>query len=107
MVRDAKYGALSLLVYLIAMGLHFVVGDHSLRERQLPEQTVLTLLGLVAGGVISNNTLMELTPEKKFLALFCRRNGICAAAGPDLNTGARCAPLGTIERGFLRMCLRL
>jgi hypothetical protein len=92
MVRDAKYGALSLLLYLIAMGLHFVVVDHSLREQHgdaydrrgrwllalmvllgglfakvavLPEQTVLTLLGLVAGGVISNNTLMELTQEKE------------------------------------------
>jgi hypothetical protein len=92
MVRDAKYGALSLLLYLLAMGLHFVVVDHSLRERHgdaydrrgrwllafavllggfsakvtvLPEQTVLTLLGLVAGGVISNNTLMELTREKE------------------------------------------
>jgi hypothetical protein len=92
MVRDAEYGALSLLLYLIAMGLHFVVVDHSLREQHgdaydrrgrwllasvvllggfsakvtvLPEQTVLTLLGLVAGGVISNNTLMELTREKE------------------------------------------
>jgi hypothetical protein len=99
MVRDAEYGALSLLLYLIAMGLHFVVVDHSLRERHgdaydrrgrwllalavllggfsarvtvLPEQTVLTLLGLVAGGVISNNTLMELSREKKgsFLHFF-------------------------------------
>jgi len=92
MVRDAKYGALSLLLYLIAMGLHFVVVDHSLREQHgdaydrrgrwllalavllggfsakvtvLPEQIVLTLLGLVAGGVISNNTLMELSQEKE------------------------------------------
>jgi len=93
MVRDgAEYGALSLLLYLIAMGLHFVVVDHSLREQHgdaydrrgrwllalvvllggfsakvtvLPEQTVLTLLGLVAGGVISNNTLMELSQEKE------------------------------------------
>ena len=91
MVRDAKYGALSLLLYLIAMSLHFVVVDHSLREQHgeaydrrgrwllalvvllggfsakvavLPEQIVLTLLGLVAGGVISNNTLMELSREK-------------------------------------------
>jgi hypothetical protein len=91
MVRDAKYGALPLLLYLIAMSLHFVVVDHSLREQHgeaydrrgrwllalvvllggfsakvavLPEQIVLTLLGLVAGGVISNNTLMELSREK-------------------------------------------
>jgi hypothetical protein len=92
MVRDAEYGSVSLLLYLIAMGLHFVVVDHSLREQHgdaynhrgrwllslavllggfsakitvLPEQTVLTLVGLVAGGVISNNTLMELSREKK------------------------------------------
>jgi hypothetical protein len=92
MVRDAEYGVLSLLLYLIAMGLHFVVVDHSLREQHgdaydrrgrwflavavllggfsakvtvLPEQTVLTLLGLVAGGVISNNTLMELSRENE------------------------------------------
>ena len=92
MVRDAEYGALSLLLYLIAMSLHFVVVDHSLREQHgdaydrrgrwllalavllggfsakvmmLPEQAVLTLLGLVAGGVISNNTLMELSRQKE------------------------------------------
>lgn len=92
MARDAEYGALSLLLYLIAMGLHFVVVDHSLREQHgdaydrrgrwlmalvvllgglsarvtvLPEQTVLTLLGLVAGGAISNNTLMELSRAKE------------------------------------------
>jgi hypothetical protein len=92
MVRDAKYGALSLLLYLIAMGLHFVVVDHALREQHgdvydrrgrwllalvvllgglsakvtvLPEQIVLTLLGLVSGGVISNNTLMELSQQKE------------------------------------------
>jgi hypothetical protein len=92
MVRNAEYGAPSLILYLIAMGLHFVVVDHSLREEHgdaydrrgrwllalmvllgglfakvavLPEQSVLTLLGLVAGGVISNNTLMELSRQKE------------------------------------------
>ena len=91
MVRNAEHGALSLLVYFVAMALHFLVVDHSLREQHgdaydrrgrwllavavllggiftkmtvLPEQTVLTLLGLIAGGVISNNTLMELAREK-------------------------------------------
>jgi len=99
MVRDSERGLLSLLIYLLAMGLHFIVVNHSFGEEYgdkydrggrwllafavlaggfigkfalLPEHTILTLLGFVAGAVIENNTMMELAKGKggRFWAFF-------------------------------------
>ena len=104
MVRDSERGLLSLLTYLLAMGLHFVVVNHSFSEEYgdkydragrwvlafavlaggfigkfvlLPEHTILTLLGFVAGAVIENNTMMELAKGKggQFWAFFAGAAG--------------------------------
>jgi hypothetical protein len=104
MVRDSERGLLSLLTYLIAMGLHFIVVNHSFGEEYgdkydrggrwllafavlaggftgkfalLPEHTILTLLGFVAGAVIENNTMMELAKGKggRFWAFFAGAMG--------------------------------
>lgn len=104
MVRDSERGPLSLLTYLIAMGLHFIVVNHSFGEEYgdkydrggrwllafavlaggfigkfalLPEHTILTLLGFVAGAVIENNTMMELAKGKggRFWAFFAGAMG--------------------------------
>jgi hypothetical protein len=104
MVRDSERGLLSLLTYLLAMGLHFVVVNHSFGEEYgdkydrggrwllafavlgggfvgkfalLPEHTILTLLGFVAGAVIENNTMMELAKGKggRFWAFFAGAMG--------------------------------
>jgi hypothetical protein len=47
------------------LALVVLLGGFYAQVEVLPEQTVLTLLGLVVGGVISNNTLMELSREKE------------------------------------------
>lgn len=99
MVRDSSRSLLALLTYFLAMGLHFIVVNHSFGEEYgdrydrggrwllagaviaggftgtfavLPEHTILTLLGFVAGAVIENNTMMELAKGKggKFWAFF-------------------------------------
>jgi uncharacterized protein YqgC (DUF456 family) len=99
MVRDSNRGPLSLLTYFVAMSLHFIVVNHSFGEEYgdkydrsgrwllalavlaggfignfalLPEHTILTLLGFVAGAVIENNTMMELAKGKggQFWAFF-------------------------------------
>jgi len=104
MVRDSERGLLSLLIYLLAMGLHFIVVNHSFGEEYgdkydrggrwllafavlaggfvgkfalLPEHTILTLLGFVAGAVIENNTMMELAKGKggRFWAFFAGAMG--------------------------------
>jgi hypothetical protein len=104
MVRDSERGLLSLLTYLIAMGLHFIVVNHSFGEEYgdkydrggrwllafavlaggfigkfaiLPEHAILTLLGFVAGAVIENNTMMELAKGKggRFWAFFAGAMG--------------------------------
>jgi hypothetical protein len=104
MVRDSERGLLSLLTYLIAMGLHFIVVNHSFGEEYgdkydrggrwllaaavltggvignfalLPEPIILTLLGFVAGAVIENNTMMELAKGKggQFWAFFAGAMG--------------------------------
>jgi hypothetical protein len=104
MVRDSNRGPLSLLTYLLAMGLHFIVVNHSFGEEYgdkydrsgrwllacavlaggftgkfslLPEHAILTLLGFVAGAVIANNTMMELVKGKggQFWAFFAGAMG--------------------------------
>jgi hypothetical protein len=104
MVRGSERGLLSLLTYLIAMGLHFLVVNHSFGEEYgdkydrggrwllasavltggfignfalLPEPIILTLLGFVAGAVIENNTMMELAKGKggQFWAFFAGAMG--------------------------------
>ena len=104
MVRDSNRGLLSLLTFFLAMGLHFIVVNHSFNEEYgdtydrsgrwllafavltggfignfalLPEQTILTLLGFVAGAVIENNTMMELAKGKggQFWAFFAGAMG--------------------------------
>jgi hypothetical protein len=104
MVRDSNRGILSLLTFFLAMGLHFVVVNHSFGEEYgdkydrsgrwllafavlaggfigtfalLPEHTILTLLGFVAGAVIENNTMMELAKGKggQFWAFFAGAMG--------------------------------
>ena len=104
MVRDSNRGLLSLLTFFLAMGLHFIVVNHSFSEEYgdkydrsgrwllaaavlaggligqfalLPEHTILTLLGFVAGAVIENNTMMELAKGKggQFWAFFAGAMG--------------------------------
>jgi len=104
MAADSNRGLLSLLTYLLAMSLHFVVVNHSFSEEYgdkydhggrwflafsvlaggfigtfalLPEHAILTLLGFVAGAVIENNTMMELAKGKggQFWAFFAGAMG--------------------------------
>jgi hypothetical protein len=92
LVRSLDDGEGSLLVYAIAMGLHFLLCAHSLREDhgagydrigrwllaacslggwlsgvliELPKSVVVILFGLVAGGVLVNTMIMELPRNQK------------------------------------------
>ena len=92
MVRGTGSAAVSVALYAVAMGLHFLSIDHSmLREHgakylwpgrfilagavlagwacgtliEIPALIGCTLMGLVAGGVIMNSTIMELPREKE------------------------------------------
>jgi hypothetical protein len=96
LVRTLEDGESSLLVYAIAMGLHFLLCTHSLREEHgigydrvgrwllaacaaggwfcglfldLPKSIIVILFGIVAGGVLVNTMLMELPRHQqgKFL----------------------------------------
>jgi len=92
LIRSLEEGGSSLLVYAIAMGLHFLLCSHSLREEHgarydhvgrwllaacslggwligllldLPKPMVVILFGLIAGGVLVNTMIMELTRNQK------------------------------------------
>jgi hypothetical protein len=100
LVRSLEKGDSSLLVYSIAMGLHFLLCAHSLSEEHgegydrigsrllaacslggwlcglflvLPKPAVIILFGLVAGGVLVNTMLMELPRHQKgkFVPFLC------------------------------------
>jgi hypothetical protein len=91
MVRGIDERAVPVLLYGIAMGLHFLSTGHSLHREhgrmydvcgrwalalavlagwvcgvlvELPKQITITLLGLVSGGVVMNSTIAELPGEK-------------------------------------------
>jgi hypothetical protein len=92
LVRSLDKGDSSLLIYSIAMGLHFLLCAHSLREDHgvcydrigskllavcslggwfsgfllpLPKHVAVILFGIVAGGVLVNTMLMELPRHQK------------------------------------------
>jgi hypothetical protein len=92
LVRSLEKGESSLLIYALAMGLHFLLCAHSLHEDhgvaydhvgrwllvvcslvgwlcgvfwELPKSTVVILFGIVAGGVLVNTVLMELPRHQK------------------------------------------
>ena len=91
------------MLYVLAMGLHFLAVDHALGEEhgdlyarpgkqiiaaavlagwlcgvlaEFPKPVVITLLGLVSGGVVMNSMIMELPSEKEG-----RFGYFCAGAG--------------------------
>jgi hypothetical protein len=99
MVRGIDEQSVPILIYGIAMGLHFFSMDHSLHNEygsmydkfgkwilagavltgwvcgtltEFPKTVVITMLGLVSGGVVMNSMIMELPEEKdgRFLP-FC------------------------------------
>lgn len=99
MIETAERGLLSLVLYWVAMALHFLAVNHSFEESgedyykergrwllasavliggfvgmftQLNIRLVATLLGLLSGGVIVNSVLMELPRgrEGKFVPFF-------------------------------------
>ena len=92
MVRGIGMAEVSIALYAVAMGLHFLSVDHSLlREHaarylrpgryilagavlagwafgalvEIPRPIICTLMGLVSGGVIMNSMIMELPREKE------------------------------------------
>ena len=92
LVYDTEKGTISLILYAVAMGLHFLVIDHalsreygSLYERrgknvlalaslagwviaiciELPAHIIITILGFVSGAVIMNSLINELPGEKE------------------------------------------
>ena len=92
LVYDTEKGAISLILYAVAMGLHFLVMDYalsreygSLYERsgknvpalaslagwviaiciELPAHIIITSLGFVPGAVIMNSLINELPGEKE------------------------------------------
>jgi hypothetical protein len=91
MVRSIEERAIPVLLYGIAMGLHFLSTGHSLHREharmydvcgrwalalavpagwvcgvlvELPKQVAITLLGLVSGGVVMNSMIAELPGER-------------------------------------------
>ena len=92
LVYDTEKGTISLILYAVAMGLHFLVIDYalyqehgSLYERrgknvlalaslagwviaiwiELPAHIIITILGFVSGAVIMNSLINELPGEKE------------------------------------------
>jgi hypothetical protein len=92
MVSEGEQGVLYLTLYFIAMALHFLAIDHSLRREHealydhsgrwvlagsvlagwvvgslstISEDVLATLLGFVGGGVVINSMIMELPKEKE------------------------------------------
>ncbi|TFG48239.1 MAG: hypothetical protein E4H40_05005 [Candidatus Brocadiia bacterium] len=99
MVRGIDEKSVPILIYGIAMGLHFLSIDHSMHHEhgsmydkfgkwilavaalagwacgiltEFPKPVVITMLGLVSGGVVMNSMIVELPGEKdgRFL-YFC------------------------------------
>jgi hypothetical protein len=99
MVRGIDEKSVPILIYGIAMGLHFLSIDHSLYHEhgsmydkfgkwilagaalagwvcgaltEFPKPVVITMLGLVSGGIVMNSMIVELPGEKdgRFL-YFC------------------------------------
>ncbi len=92
MVRSISRNPLPVLIYALAMGLHFLALGHSLEREhgalyvrpgrqilsiavlagwmsgflaEFPRPVTITLLGLVSGGVVMNSMIMELPSEKE------------------------------------------
>jgi zinc transporter ZupT len=92
MVDEGKRGLLFLILYFVAMFLHFLGADHSLRREHgrlydrsgkwvlagavltgwvvgllssIPETVLATLQGFVGGGVVINSMIMELPKENE------------------------------------------
>lgn len=92
LVRSIGEGGVSIALYAVAMGLHFLSIDHALRREhgllyegtgknvlalaalagwsvgmlaELPKPMVITLLGIVSGAIIMNSMIMELPKEKE------------------------------------------
>jgi hypothetical protein len=103
MLRSVGERPLPIFLYALAMGLHFLAVDHALgREHgnlysrpgrqilaaavlagwicgvlaEFHKPVVITLLGLVSGGVVMNSMIMELPPEKEGRFWY-----FCAGAG--------------------------
>jgi hypothetical protein len=91
MVRGISDAPLPIALYAIAMGLHFIGVDHSLRREhgatymrvgrfvlaaaalagwsvammtEIPRAVIITSLALISGGVVMNSMVMELPTEK-------------------------------------------
>ena len=107
LVRDISGGRISILLFTIAMGAHFLTIDHSLRcehgpayERvgrkvlalaailgwgvgcitELPKTCAITLLGFISGGVIMNSMIVELPRENEGRFWFFLVGGAAYAA---------------------------
>ena len=107
MVRGIVENPIPVTMYALAMALHFLSVDHSLRREHgaayeglgkyilaaavvagwacamvttIPGAAIATLLGLVSGGVIMNSTIMELPREKegRFWAFLVGASGYAA-----------------------------
>jgi hypothetical protein len=103
MVRSISEKPVHILLYTLAMGLHFLALRHSLEREhgnfyfrpgrqilaaavlagwlcgflaEFPKPVVITLLGLISGGVVMNSMIMELPSEKEG-----RFGAFCAGAG--------------------------
>ena len=103
MVRSIGEKEAPILLYTLAMGLHFLALAHSLEREhgnlyvrpgrhilaaavlagwlcgvlaEFPKPVVITLLGLVSGGVVMNSMIMELPSENEG-----RFGAFCAGAG--------------------------
>ena len=103
MLRSISERPLPIFLYALAMGLHFLAVDHALRREhgnlysrpgrqilatavlagwlcgvlaEFHKPVVITLLGLVSGGVVMNSMIMELPSEKEG-----RFWAFCAGAG--------------------------
>ncbi len=92
LVRSLEEGGVSIALYTVAMGLHFLSIDHALRREhaslyegpgknvlalaalagwsvgmlaEIPRPMVITLLGIVSGAIVMNSMIMELPTEKE------------------------------------------
>ena len=103
MIRSISEKPVHILLYTLAMGLHFLALGNSLEREhgnlyvrpgrqilaaavlagwlcgflaEFPKPVVITLLGLISGGVVMNSMIMELPSEKEG-----RFGAFCAGAG--------------------------
>jgi hypothetical protein len=92
MVRNIEEETVPIVLYAVAMGFHFLLLEHSLRQEhsssfdragryvlaiaplagwiigiamELPKSMVITLLGFISGAIIMNTLIMELPREKE------------------------------------------